>query len=298
MYNVRYSGTLTSEQVKTLKVITQEFEHVFGNGVDGAHEIELLPRAKPIHMPKPRYTPAKEEYMTKWARSMLDRGLYEFAGESKWAFMVHLAYKEGPPGREREEFEVRPCRVFPLLNDQTPKMAPNTPLLKADIEKLADKKLFIETDGAEFFHQIELHPGSRDFCTLWTPLGKLRPTRIIEGLKNASTVVKSRMNVALSTMAAEERKKKAFVNYLDDINGGVGTFDELVSAYRALLVMCSDNKITLKASKTKVGFPTCNAGGFELGNGVRKLADKHMAPLLALQPPTNVSELRRVLGCN
>ena len=102
------------------------------------------------------------------------------------------------------------------------------------------------------------------------------------------------MNVALSTMAAAQRS--AFVNYLDDLNGGVGTFDALVSAYRALLAMCSDNKITLKASKTKVGFPTCNAGGFELGNGVRKLADKHMAPLLALQPPTNVSELRRVLG--
>ena len=102
------------------------------------------------------------------------------------------------------------------------------------------------------------------------------------------------MNVALASMDEAQRKK--FINYMDDINGGVNSFEELVAAYRSLLQMCEKNQITLKAKKTKLGFKTANVGGFEVGSGERKLAEKHMDPLRELRPPGNVSELRRVLG--
>ena len=46
----------------------------------------------------------------------------------------------------------------------------------------------------------------------------------------------------------------------------------------------------------QLGFPTCNVGGFEVGSDEKKLAEKHMNPLVTLEPPKNVPELRRCLG--
>ena len=110
--DVRYGGTLTDEQVAILKAITKKYEHVFGNGVDlpppmngPPHELILKPNSRPIHMPRPKYTPAKEEYLTKWARQALASGLWEFGGEAENAFLIHLAGKEGPPGFEKEQLK-------------------------------------------------------------------------------------------------------------------------------------------------------------------------------------------------
>ena len=300
--DIRFGDSLTPADVTRFKSRIQERKAAFGNGVDlpppirvPPHEIHLKPGVKPVHMPLPRYTPAKEEDLTKWARSVLASGLFEWAGDSEWAFQVHLAFKEGPPGLEREQFEIRPCGNYPLLNDRTEKMAPNGKSLKHGYENFPPSAImFIEADGEKFYNQTELHPNSRDYCTLITPIGKIRPTRVVEGLNNAGTVAQAAMDRALATMPTEERK--LFMNYMDDLNGGVSSVEQMEVALVALLDMCIRFGIRLKPSKMKIGFDKANMGGFEIGGGKRRLAEKHLEPLAQLRAPSNVSELRRVLG--
>ena len=66
----------------------------------------------------------------------------------------------------------------------------------------------------------------------------------------------------------------------------------------AVLRVCAEWNISLKATKTKVGFPTASFAGFEIGHGSRRLAEKHiyMQPLLDMAPPKDVSGMRRILG--
>ena len=78
------------------------------------------------------------------------------------------------------------------------------------------------------------------------------------------------------------------MNYMDDINGGMESYEQLESALIALLDMAIANNMKLKPSKTKVGYKTANVGGFEIGNGERKLSNKHMDPLRNIRPPTNI----------
>ena len=67
---------------------------------------------------------------------------------------------------------MRPCGVYPRLNDCIEKMAPNTPPLQHALEGFVSCPLWLEADGEEFFHQTALDRNSRDFCTLITPIGK------------------------------------------------------------------------------------------------------------------------------
>ena len=256
--------------------------------------IELIPGAKPFCCPEERWTPSRRRYLTIWAQQVLESGLYEWAELSQWASRVHLAYKDGPRGKEREEFEIRPVGDFPAINDKMAKMASNLPILRAEVEKYSKCEWFFECDGAEAYHQVPLDEKSRDICTIRTPIGKIRPTRLPEGLKNAGTILQSFMTRALNTL--DPKVRDSVSNYADDINGGTETKSELHHMVISILDMCIANSITLKPSKTRIGFESANFGGFEVGRGARKLSEKHMDPLLNMTVPKNISDLRRVLG--
>ena len=100
--------------------------------------------------------------------------------------------------------------------------------------------------------------------------------------------------MALNTISADLRAQIS--NYLDDINCGARNFEELRRIVIAILDMCVTYQITLKPSKTRIGFETSEYAGFEVGKGVRRLAEKHMEAIRSMKVPKNVSELRCCLG--
>jgi hypothetical protein len=53
---------------------------------------------------------------------------------------------------------------------------------------------------------------------------------------------------------------------------------------------------TLKATKTKVGYPSCVLFGFEVDLHGTRLVDKNLDPVHRMVPPTNLPELRSTLG--
>ncbi len=84
----------------------------------------------------------------------LETGLYEMAPEScRYASRIHLAYKEGPAGKERSHFELSPCGDYVAVNEQIQKIASLCPLLHDQIERFNDCNFFFETDGAAADHQ-------------------------------------------------------------------------------------------------------------------------------------------------
>ena len=291
-----------------LWALLERYQHVFSNGVDlppalktAPHVIELIPGAVPYVCREERYTPAKEEYLTKWAQHNLKTGLYERNPNAKWASRVHLAFKNGPRGAERELFEIRPVGDLVGVNERIKKLAPNLPLLVPETEKYGDCTHFVELDGAQAFNQCELEEKSREYCAVRTPIGILQPTRVIEGMKNAGTALQAAFTETLSTLPDEIRRQVS--NYADDIAGGVAgeqnapaTLDKLYAMTEELLKVLDQNQITVKPTKARIGFPSATFGGYEIGRGVRSVAEKNVQPILEMQTPKDVSEVRRVLG--
>ena len=293
---------LTPAQYESVLAAIDRVEAAFHDGLTlppplnmEPHQVKFKPNITPSSVPCRPWSPARRRYLTIWAQQMLDSGLYEWAEHSAWSSNVHLAYKEGPRGAERDKWEIRPCGDYPAVNDRIAKMAPNMPNLRSEIEKHGNNTWCIETDGAQAFHQVPLAEGaSRDAFTVMTPIGKIRPTRLVEGSKNAATVLQGAMNQTKSRLPPHIQE--LYSNYMDDWNGTMQVFLSMLEGFVVLLLQFIIDRVTARASKTRIAFTTATFGGFETGGGTRRLAEKHMAPLKELQPPKNLSELRSCLG--
>ena len=300
---VRVCESLSQNTKDRLRDILVRYRHVFVPKGElpppitgGPHTILLKADAKPVSCPQSKLTPSKAEFISRWVEKVLASGLYELAPEDcKYASRVHLASKEGPPGKERELFDIRVTGDYVAVNETIEKIPSLCPLLRDQTERFNSCRFFFETDGSSCYHQCELAEASRNILALRTPQGFLiRPCRLMEGMKNSGSVLQGRISRILSSIPPEVRQNLS--NYMDDINGGVVEEDDLVTLTEETLRACSDGNFSLTARKTKLGFPQANFAGFEVGYGCRRLAEKHCAPLIAMREPENASELRSALG--
>ena len=256
-----------------------------------AHRIKLKPNAIPFRCPKPRWTPARREFLIRWARQMLNDGGYEYCN-GVWATRMHLALKPNKNGDM--EFGVRPCGAYVEVNERIEKMPPNAPRMEDLVMKFAGAEFFFETDAQSAYFQIPLHEDSRDVAAVWTPLGLLRPTRFAWGLKNAGTVLQKHMDRAFQKLSDEDRE--AMANYADDITAGFGTPERLVEFLDNFLTVCAAAGITLKPSKTLVGFTEADFLGKNITRGTVGIMEQNLRPVAEMKPPADKSALRRVLG--
>ena len=303
---MRINPELPEDQQRRLRDLIVEFSFLFVQKDElpppiagEPYCIELKPGAKPYFCSQPHWTPAKKKFLTNYFREQLRKGLYERVMDGKtgncaWANRPHLAFKEGPPGEERTRFKIRPVGDFVEANKRFVKIAPSVPLLRVQTEKFSDCIYFLEADGASAYHLVELDEKSRNYLALRTPIGLLRPTRLVEGQMNAGSVFQEKMTKTLSKLP--DASLSQVCNYMDDINGGATDFESFCSVVRDLFMVLAEDNYTLNPKKMKLGYPTASFGGFEVGRGQRRLAEKHMAPLLNLREPRNVSELRSVMG--
>lgn len=254
----------------------------------GKHSFQFKKDAQPVACREPRWTPYRAEYIDAWAEKGLAMGLLELAPFSKSVSRVHLADK--PPDG------IRPCGDYVNVNDTIEKIAPEVPYLQGQVLSFQDAKMFLKSDAPMAFHMIELDEKSRDATTVWTrKYGKVRFTRLNFGHKNASTVLQTRLSRSMQSLPA--RSRSSMKNYADDFCGGKDdekSLVELVEDFFDYVVI--PNNLSLKAAKTEIGFDSVVYGGYQLGSGRRSLALKHVAPILDMEPPTDIHELRRVLG--
>ncbi len=69
-----------------------------------------------------------------------------------------------------------------------------------------------------------------------------------------------------------------------------------MQGYRYFLALWKEEKWTLNATKTRVGYPSCVFFGFEVDSKGTRLTDKNLDPIRRMVPPTNLPELRSTLG--
>jgi len=98
-------------------------------------------------MPKWGYG-AKCNVLTRWARKMLDCGMFEYAPASVWASRPHITHKMiRRTSKDDNLFDVWIVGDYVYVNSQIEKCNPNNPDAMSQIRHAAGKHAYWYTDG-------------------------------------------------------------------------------------------------------------------------------------------------------
>jgi hypothetical protein len=200
-----------------------------------------------------------------------------------------------PSGVTAALADIADCKLrvtgdYRMVNQQIQKLVPNLPTGTHQLERAARFRHCFESDSVACRDSFILAKGrSREALAIWTPLGLCQPTVLPFGQKNSGAEAQGPYRNAAKSL-------QNLVNYMDDWLGFANDLDQLCDDFDKFLAVCVENRVTLNTSKTRVGYSNAQFFGFVVNKDGIRLADKHLDPLQTLVPPTDIPELRRVLG--
>ena len=158
------------------------------------------------------------------------------------------------------------------------------------LERLQGHKIYGKLDLKSGFHQLPLHPDSRDALSFITPFGQFRWTRLPMGLRTSPSL----FHTAMLNIFSPFQQNVAV--YLDDIFLFADSEDEFLGVVTQVFQRCSDLGLVLNTKKCLLGLSSIHALGFFVNQAGYTLPDSKRAKLINIQAPHNVSGLRSFLG--
>ena len=157
------------------------------------------------------------------------------------------------------------------------------------IDKVSGARIFSKLDLAKAFHQLELAEESRPLTTIVTHQGLYRYRRLHMGISSASEIFTETIRAILS-------RCNGVLNMTDDILIFGATDDEHHNNLMSVLQTLEDNGITLNGDKCAFYQTEVTFFGLRFSkDGVSPTEDRCRA-LREATPPSNVKELRSLLG--
>ncbi|KAK3750764.1 hypothetical protein QZH41_002286 [Actinostola sp. cb2023] len=139
------------------------------------------------------------------------------------------------------------------------------------------------------YHQLTLAPESRYITTFATHTGLYRYKRLSFGINAAAEVFQHAISQLLADIPGA-------LNISDDVIVFGQTQNDHDETLEKTLKKFSDNHLTLNAKKCEFNKTSLEFFGFVFSDGGMKPDPKKVEDIQNLEPPTNVKELRSVLG--
>ena len=189
------------------KTIVSEFPDVFSDGL-GCHKgaelsISVDPDVKPRFF-KARTVPlAYREQVDAELEKQIQQGLWETVEHSRWAAPLVVVPKPGGKIRLCGDYRLTVNRVAKV--DQYP-----LPRVEELLTGLSGSTVFSKIDLKSAYNQMVLDADSREYLTVNTPRGLLRPTRLSFGYASAPSLFQRTMDTLLAGI-------KGVCVFLDDV---------------------------------------------------------------------------------
>ena len=296
MVQIAGDSHLSKSEQKVIKELVKEFRDIFISDnslppiMKDKAPAKLLVRegAEQVSCPIPRWGPNQEKILRMWAEKSLKEGLVEMADvDCPYASRPHLVTKPNNG--------IRVTGDYSKLNETIPKRPMNLPNMEDQLPRHLGAKYFTVADAAQGYYQLLMDKESRQRCALWTPIGKVVPTRLPMGVKNAGVLYQDAVSLSLGTMPEQTRERMS--NYLDDHLTSGETFEKYLENTRNFFQACREHGITLNPAKTKLGFPTAKILGREVSESQIIVHDDNLQSLRDCPTKLNdVHEVKRVLG--
>uniref|UniRef100_A0A146KXW0 RNA-directed DNA polymerase n=4 Tax=Lygus hesperus TaxID=30085 RepID=A0A146KXW0_LYGHE len=221
-----------SQVEELLETFTTLFERPTGNGctLDVSHVIDTGSEGPAARRPYPiphALRPIVEEQV----QLMLDDGVIR-PSQSPWCAPVVMVKKKTTPGQPTEW---RFCTDYRDLNRITKSDAYPLPRLQETVSLLGQSRYYSTLDLTMGYHQIRVHPESRE-KTAFTVLGRhYEYERMAFGLKNAPATFQRAMHTVLQGMVGVD-----CLVYLDDVIVFSADFDTHMDKLRRVLQRFQD----------------------------------------------------------
>lgn len=167
----------------------------------------------------------------------------------------------------------------------------NHPLPTMDqlLPKMRNAKYFTKLDIKDAFHQVELHPDSRQITTFITSKGLYRYKRLMFGISCAPEIFQKVLERMLLGC-------DGVLNFIDDILVYGKDLEEHDRRLEKVMQVLKENNVVLRDDKCLYRVNKVNFLGHELSaEGVKPL-QKYVSTIQNFRSPVNVGEIQSFLG--
>ena len=250
--------------------------------IDGyMHRVTVDPAVRPIQQPLRRLPfSVRDEVATKLAE-MEAAGIIEQVDASPWVSPIVV-------GRKRNG-QVRLC--LDLLQVNKAVVTDGYPLPHMDelLHALQGSSLYTVLDLKDAYHQVELHPESRNLTAFITHEGLFRYCRVPMGLASSGPCFQRIMEDMLKGL-------KGVLVYLDDVVVHGATKAEHDRALKQVEHLFQLHGVQVNKEKCRKAQTEISFLGLKVSTGQLEVDPEQIRPLLDMPDPTSHKELRSLLG--
>lgn len=201
---------------------------------------------------------------------------------TEWASAIVPVMK---PGKKK----VRICVDFRNLNKRLKREVFHIPTFDELSSKLAGVKIMSKLDAASGFFQIPLDENARNYTTFLTPFGRYRFKRLPMGVNTAPEIYQRKMCELLEGI-------DGVLVYMDDVIVFGNSEQSHEKALRLVLDRIKQSGLKLNKEKCEFSKNSLEFLGHTISSEGIKASPSKIEAIQKLKTPTNVAELRRVLG--
>lgn len=204
-------------------------------------------------------------------------------GPTPWVSPIVVAPKPKSPGK------IRVCVDMRRANQAIKRERHATPTIKEIIGDLNGATVFSKLDLNQGYNQLELAPESRYITTFNTHMGLMRYKRLNFGISSAAEIFQ---NVIRETLEGID----GALNISDDILVFGKDHEEHNQSLRAVFQRLKEKGLTLNKDKCEYSKDKLVFFGYVFSKDGISPDPKKIEDITNLQPPTNPSEVRSLLG--
>ena len=237
---------------------------------------------QPVIQPLRRVPFSRREKVTAKLKELEKLGVIEKVN-TPTSWVNPLVVVEKPNG------DVRICVDMRRANEAIVRERHPVPTVEETLQEISDARVFAKLDLNMAFHQIELHPASRDITTFAAPSGLYRYKRLLFGVNMATEKFQHIISQILSGLEGVH-------NLHDDIRVVASDHEQLAVRVENVVRRFGDHGLTLNRAKCEVGVEQMKFMGIVLTGKGMQLDDDKKKAIQGAPVPSNKSELRSFLG--
>lgn len=289
-----YTCLLGLEAVQKLKLITINNEKFISSvsssdlGDLGTAHLHVDPNVKPKALPCRKIPIALQSLVHEELQKLEDRGvLIPITEPTPWVSQMAIARKANG--------KLRLCIDPQALNTALMREHYRLPVLDDILPQLSKARTFTKLDVKEAFWHVKLDEESSRLTTMITPFGRYRWARLPFGLKVSSEIFQRKLDEVFGNMTG------VFSVVDDIIIAGCGENDveaeqDHALKLRKVLERCEERHIILNKEKQEIGLKEISFHGHVISRDGVKIDDKKVKAINDMQPPTDVSGIKRLCG--